>query len=59
MDGKRTLNHIVRLVLKDTVEKSLEIFSNRPTGDYAVFRDIELAATINRLRTLSVNKKLQ
>jgi predicted ABC-class ATPase len=58
MNGNRTLNQIVKLVLKDTVSEGLDIFSSRPMGDYAVFRDIELAAAINRLRTLSVTKAL-
>jgi predicted ABC-class ATPase len=58
MNGKRTLNQIVQLVLEDTVNEGLDIFSNRPMGDYAVFRNIELAAAINRLRTLSVIKEI-
>jgi len=28
-----------------------------PVGDYAAFRGLELAAAINRLRTLSVQKR--
>ena len=57
MDGKRTLKEIVDTVLKDSTEKGLDILDRRPVGDYARFRGLELAFAINRLRTLSVQKK--
>lgn len=57
MDGKRTLREIVEAVLKDVREKGLDVLSPRPVGDYAEFRGLELAAAINRLRTLSVRQK--
>ena len=57
MDGRRTVGEIVGNVLKGTTEKGLDVLGDRPAGDYAAFRGLELAAAINRLRTLSVRKK--
>jgi len=54
MDGKRTIAEIVDLVLKDVEEKGLDVLSPRPAGDFAGFRNLELAAAINRLRTLRI-----
>jgi hypothetical protein len=54
MDGKKTLADIVDLVLKEVQEKGLEGLSAKPVGDFAAFRKLELAAAINRLRTLGV-----
>lgn len=56
MDG-RSLKEIVDLVLKGTKEKGLDVLNRRPVGDYAAFRGLELAAAINRLRTLLVRKR--
>ncbi len=57
MNGKRTLGEIVSAVLKGAAEKGLDVLSHRPAGDYAEFRGLEFAAAINRLRTLSVQRK--
>jgi len=57
MDGHKTLKEIVGAVVKDKMERGLDVFSPRPVGDYADFRSLELAAAMNRLRTLSVRKK--
>jgi predicted ABC-class ATPase len=54
MDGKRNLADIVDSVLKDIEAKGLDVLSPRPAGDFAAFRGWELAAAINRLRTLGV-----
>ena len=54
MDGNKTLGEVLDLVLKDVKEKGLDVLSPRPVGDFAGFRGSELAAAINRLRTLSV-----
>jgi hypothetical protein len=54
MDGKRTLAEVVDLVLKDVKDRGLDVLSPRTVGDFAGFRNLELAAAINRLRTLSV-----
>jgi len=57
MDGKKTLGEIVDEVMRDIDEKGLDVLSQFPVGDYAVFRKFELAAAINRLRTLRVDQK--
>lgn len=54
MDGRRTLKKIVHAVLEDIGQKGLDVLNSRLVGDYALFRGFELAAAINRLRTLSV-----
>ena len=56
MDGKKTLKQIVNTVLNDIMGNGLDVLSPRPVGDYAAFRALELAAAMNRLRTLSVGK---
>jgi hypothetical protein len=57
MDGKRTLAEIINAVMGDTADKGLDMLSREPAGDYALFRGLELAAAINRLRALCVKKK--
>lgn len=54
MDGGRSLEEIVGSVCKDVGERGLDVLSSRPVGDLAVFRKWELAAAINRLRTLRI-----
>jgi predicted ABC-class ATPase len=57
MDGKRTIGEIVDTIMGDVKGKGLDILSPVPEGEYALFRGLELAAAINRLRTLRVSKK--
>jgi len=54
MDGRMTLSEIVSKVMADISKHGLDVLSDRPVGDYALFRGQELAAAINRLRTLEV-----
>jgi predicted ABC-class ATPase len=54
MDGRRTLKRVVDCVLRDVAAKGLECLTPYLTGDIAVFRAFELAAAINRMRTLDV-----
>jgi predicted ABC-class ATPase len=60
MDGNRTLKEIVHLVMAEVNRKGLDVLSpfssvgSPAFGDYAWFREIELAAALNRLRTLEV-----
>ncbi len=56
-DGRRTLREAIELIMRDLEEKGLEVISPFPgqhPGDYARPRPFELAAAINRLRTLRV-----
>ncbi|MBD0306660.1 MAG: ABC-ATPase domain-containing protein [Microcoleus sp. T1-bin1] len=57
MDGKRTLSEIIDLVMADIDAQGMDILSSFPEGDFAMFRRFELAAVINRLRSLSVVAK--
>ena len=54
MDGKRTIDEILDLVFEDIEEKGLCVIGHSTQGDYAVFRRHELAAALNRLRSLQV-----
>ena len=53
MNGQ-TMQEILDTVMQDVNDNSLDILNNRKSGDMARFRRIELAAAINRLRTLKV-----
>jgi predicted ABC-class ATPase len=57
MDDKRTMAEVIDAVVRDVEIKGLDVLSSRPVGDYAEFRGLELAAAINRLRTLAVRQK--
>jgi predicted ABC-class ATPase len=57
MDGKRTLKEIVDRVIDDINDSSLDILTSHVTGDIARFRSFELAAAMNRMRTLNVTQK--
>jgi len=52
MDGRRTLREIMDLVMGDIEREGLDILSPYPAGDYALPRRFEIAAAINRLRTV-------
>lgn len=52
VDGRRTLPEVLDLLERDLDEKGLNIFPGWPRGDYARPRRFEIAAAINRLRTL-------
>ncbi len=54
MDGRRTLREILDLVMRDLSAQGLDVLTRSPRGDLARFRRHELAAAINRLRTLEV-----
>jgi predicted ABC-class ATPase len=54
MDGYRTLAEILDAVMGDIESRGLEILVPFPEGDLAMFRRFELAAAINRLRTLAI-----
>ncbi|MFC1878062.1 ABC-ATPase domain-containing protein [Thermodesulfobacteriota bacterium] len=54
MDGKRSLKEVVDRVITDINDRSLDILTPHVTGDIARFRSFELAAAMNRLRTLKI-----
>lgn len=59
MDGNRSIKEICRLVLADIQERGLDCLSDREArGDFAEFRNYELAATLNRFRDLRVKQRI-
>ncbi len=50
MEDDRTLRQVIEAVLGDIAERGLDVLNREPVGDYALFRALELAAAINRLR---------
>jgi len=56
-DGRRTLNQVLEAILRDIEKKGLDVispFGREPVGDHALPRKFEIAAAINRMRTLKV-----
>lgn len=58
MDGKRTLKEVVALVMAELDRSGLDTLGPYLTGDLARFRPLELAAAINRMRTLEMRQEL-
>ena len=56
IDGRRTLPQILDAVMQDIEQQGLDVLSPTPRGDLAEFRRYELAAALNRLRTLEVRQ---
>ncbi|MBD2576276.1 ABC-ATPase domain-containing protein [Oscillatoria sp. FACHB-1406] len=56
IDGKRTLAEIIDRIFADLEAQGLDAIDDFPRGDLAGFRRFELAAALNRLRTLRVEK---
>jgi predicted ABC-class ATPase len=54
IDNKQTILEIIQKVMADIREKGLDILTDFPQGDLALFRQFEFAAAINRLRALKV-----
>lgn len=52
LDGQRTLHDLIHQILTDLESQGLDLLTRYPQGDMAMFRPFELAAAINRLRTL-------
>ena len=56
MDGRRTLAEVLEVVMADVAREGLDVLDRRLVGDLALFRRLELAAALNRLRTLRVRR---
>lgn len=54
MDGKKSFRQLTSLVMLEIGRSGLDVLNPGLSGEYAEFRKIELAAVINRLRTLKV-----
>ena len=50
MDGSTTLREVLNRVKSDIEEQGLDLLDPRFIGDLAAFRDLELAAVLNRMR---------
>jgi len=58
MDGSRSLPEVIGLVCNDIRDRGLDVLAPYPRGDMAGFRGFELAAAINRLRTVAMRQVL-
>jgi len=56
MDGRRTIGELLDSLESELEERGLDALSRRRLGGYARPRRQELAAALNRLRTLRVNR---
>jgi len=54
MDGKHTLREVAEQVLKDIEIEGIDVLSEKISGHFAWFRGLELAFTLNRLRSFDV-----
>lgn len=54
MDSSTTISEILDHVIADINSQGLDILTTFPEGDLVLFRRFELAAALNRLRTLSL-----
>jgi hypothetical protein len=54
MDGRRSVSQILSLVMQAIEQEGLDALDTRRVGDLAEFRPMELAAALNRLRSLKV-----
>lgn len=57
MDGLRTFAEILTQVMGDIESQGLDILTEFPQGDLALFRASELACALNRLRTLKIKSQ--
>ncbi len=57
IDGKRTINEIISLFMKELSEKGLDMLSDYVSGHFAGFRGFELVFAFNRLRGIRISKK--
>ena len=57
MDSGLTIPQILKQVERDISQYGLDIITDYPRGDLAQFRSQELAAAINRLRSLQINQQ--
>ncbi|MFQ5613613.1 MAG: ABC-ATPase domain-containing protein [Anaerolineae bacterium] len=57
MDGRRTIPQVIRFVFEELAAGGLDALDRRQVGDTVMFRPQELAAALNRLRTLRVRNE--
>jgi predicted ABC-class ATPase len=54
MNSQKTISQLLDQVMNDITVKGLDVITDFPQGDLALFRRFELAAALNRLRTLKI-----
>jgi predicted ABC-class ATPase len=54
LDGRHSLAEVITYVMADLESGGLDILTPYPQGDRAMFRPLELAAVLNRLRSLAI-----
>ncbi|MGP1371574.1 MAG: ABC-ATPase domain-containing protein [Almyronema sp.] len=57
LDGKQPLATVLDLVMQAIEQQGLEVLSDRIVSDFASFRRFELAAALNRVRSLQTNPR--
>lgn len=58
MDGTMSIRDILKEVMKSVGEGGIDTLDSRLTGDIAMFREIELASTLNRMRGLEFQRRI-
>lgn len=56
MNGNLSLKEIILAAMNKTQELGIDVFDSHMTGDIAMFRPIELSATLNRMRGLEFRR---
>jgi predicted ABC-class ATPase len=59
MDDWRDVAGVVAAIMAEIEQQGLDALDRRQTGDYVAFRPYELAAALNRLRTLRVDEEIR
>ncbi|MGF1479144.1 MAG: ABC-ATPase domain-containing protein [Cyanophyceae cyanobacterium] len=54
LDRRRPIPEVLERVMADIADQGLDVLTEYPQGDLALFRRYELAAALNRLRSLKV-----
>jgi predicted ABC-class ATPase len=57
MNGHKSLNQVADQLMEDFTTQGLETLNSKPMGNYALPRRFEIAAAINRLRTLKIKPR--
>ena len=57
MDGENDITTILNLIKRDIQSEGLNVIGHSSNGNYAMFRTHELAAALNRLRSIEVKQK--
>lgn len=59
LNDQLSLDKVIEAVNADVDNKSLDVLTRSPSGELVRFRSFELAAALNRLRSLNIHRPLQ